>query len=59
MKNILINSSLTFLNNVLDTEDPITIKDLKVLAFIGLSVAVVIKELLKMYVDVTATIIGK
>lgn len=59
MKNILINSSLTFLNNALDTEEPITIKDLKVLAFIGLSVAVVIIELLKMYINVTATIIGK
>lgn len=57
MKNTLINGSLNLLNNIFDTEEPLTVKELKIIALIALVAGAAIFKLLQVYISVTNSLI--
>ncbi|MDG2979043.1 hypothetical protein KNP65_03705 [Latilactobacillus curvatus] len=57
MKNTLINGSLNLLNNIFDTEEPLTVKELKIIALIALVAGAAIFKLLQINISITNTII--
>ncbi|WP_162258685.1 hypothetical protein [Latilactobacillus graminis] len=57
MKNTLINGSLSLLNNIFDTEEPLTVKELKIITLIALVVGAAIFKLLQVYISVTNSLI--